>query len=34
MGISGNLVYQKLKQGPPDIGPTTGHKMKATHVYT
>ena len=34
MGISGNLVYQKLEQGPPDIGPTTGHKMIATHVHT
>ena len=30
MGISGNLVYQKLKQDPPDIGPTTGHKVIAT----
>ena len=35
MGISGNLVYQKLKhQGTPDIGPATGHKLKATHVHT
>ena len=34
MGISGNLVYQKLKQDPPDIGPTTGHKVIATHVHT
>ena len=34
MGISENLVYQKLKQGPLDIGPTTGHKVKATHVHT
>ena len=34
MGISGNLVYQKLKKGPPDIGHTTGRKVKATHVHT
>ena len=34
MGISGNLVYQKLKQGPPGIGPTTEHKVKATNVHT
>ena len=29
MGISGNLVYQKLKQGP-----TTEHKVIATPVHT